>query len=268
MSFKGKFDIGAIAASTATLISEFSKVKSPAELAAIMSALAGDLGIRHFALIHHTDLRDSPANFVNIKDYPAGATARIVSEGRYRRDPIIRACAFAERAFLWSEIDRLIKLSRHDRDCLRAGTTEGLNEGITVPCALLGECMGSCTFAGFFAPERAQKLLGAVQIIGVFAFQAARRVVSGPRPAAPLPRLHPRPRDCVVLAGRGLSNKEIARALGITPRTVDGYLTEARQLFDAHDRTELVISALFAGEIGLGELRPGQPEHPLGLRQG
>jgi LuxR family quorum-sensing system transcriptional regulator CciR len=64
----------------------------------------------------------------------------------------------------------------------------------------------------------------------------------------------------VVLAGRGLSNKEIARSLSLTPRTVDGYLTEARQLFDAHDRTELVVSAVFAGEIDLHELARGQPE--------
>src|SRR3546814_10890241 len=73
------------------------------------------------------------------------------------------------------------------------------------------------------------------------------------------PRLHPRPRDCVVLAGRGLSNKEIARALELTPRTVDGYLTEARRLFEAHDRTELVVSAVLAGEVDLHELRR-QPE--------
>jgi LuxR family quorum-sensing system transcriptional regulator CciR len=56
-----------------------------------------------------------------------------------------------------------------------------------------------------------------------------------------------------------LSNKEIARALSLSPRTVDGYLTEARRLFDAHDRTELVVSAVLAGEVGLHELKSRQP---------
>jgi len=98
-------------------------------------------------------------------------------------------------------------------------------------------------------------------MIGIFAFQAARRLVLGEVPiASGLPRLHPRPRDCVILAGRGCSNKQIARALGLTPRTVDGYMTEARRLFDAHDRTELVVGAVLAGEIGLDELRTRQPE--------
>jgi LuxR family quorum-sensing system transcriptional regulator CciR len=58
-----------------------------------------------------------------------------------------------------------------------------------------------------------------------------------------------------MLAGRGYSNKEIARALALTPRTVDGYLTEARRLFGVCDRTELVIAAISAGEISLHELQ-------------
>src|SRR3546814_20261958 len=88
--------------------------------------------------------------------------------------------------------------------------------------------MGSCTFAGMRRPERAERLLGPAQVIGIFAFQAALRMLRQTRLSLPLPRLHPRPRDCVMLAGCGYSNKQIARALGLTPRTVDCYLTEAQ----------------------------------------
>src|SRR3546814_1817279 len=107
--------------------------------------------------------------------------------------------------------------------------------------------MGSCTFAGMRRPERAERLLGPAQVIGIFAFQAALRMLRQTRLSLPLPRLHPRPRDCVMLAGCGYSNKQIARALGLTPRTVDCYLTEARRLFGAHDRTTLVVDAILAG---------------------
>jgi DNA-binding NarL/FixJ family response regulator len=110
-------------------------------------------------------------------------------------------------------------------------------------------------------PDRAHIFLGAAQMIGIFAFQSARRLMCGEPPVVSTsPRLHPRPRDCVVLAGCGYSNKRIARALALTPRTVDGYLTEARRLFGAHDRTELVVSAVLAGEIGLDEIKTRQPE--------
>src|SRR3546814_16398062 len=108
--------------------------------------------------------------------------------------------------------------------------------------------MGSCTFAGTTQPEQAHRFIGAAQMVGIFAFQAALNLCSGgrPLPAAP-PRLHPRPRACVVLAGRGYSNKQIARALALPPRPVDGYLTEARPRFDAHAPHAPVRRAVLGG---------------------
>lgn len=237
------------------------RVATKSELATLMEAVTRDIGFRHYALIHHDDLRSAPPGRVDLKDYPEAIAERIIGEGRYRRDPIIRGCIFADSAFLWSQLDSIIALDRYDRASFEQGRREGLDEGITVPCLLLGDRMGSCTFAGKLRPYCAARYLGPAQMLGVFAFQAARRLWSGrPLPVAPQPKLHPRPRDCVMLAGRGLSNKEIARALSLKPRTVDGYLTEARRLFDAHDRTELVVSAVLAGEVGLDELRTRQPE--------
>jgi len=225
-----------------------------------MEAIAREMGFRHYALIHHDDLRALRPDRVDFKDYPAAISEHLFGQHRYRRDPVIRGCIFADSAFLWSDLPRIIHLDRQDRASFERGAREGLNEGITVPYARLGDRMGSCTFAGMRSPECACRYLGAAQMIGTFAFQAARRLVLGDAPiASTSSRLHPRPRDCVILAGRGYSNKQIARALALTPRTVDGYLTEARRLFDAHDRTELVVSAVLAGEIGLDELRSRQP---------
>jgi DNA-binding CsgD family transcriptional regulator len=229
-------------------------------LADLMKAITHELGFSHYALIHHDDLRGEPTGRVDIKDYPAATSERIIDRCMWRRDPIVRACIFADAAFLWSNLAGIIQLDRRDRESLAHGVSEGLNEGITVPCVVLGQCMGSCTFAGTRRPEHAGRFLGMAQMIGVFAFQAAKRIV-GYIPTCPSPaRLHPRPRDCVVLVGRGLSNKQIARALSLTPRTVDGYLTEARQQFRANDRTELVVSAVLAGEISLHEITRSQPE--------
>lgn len=226
-----------------------------------MEAMAREMGFRHYALIHHDDLRMHRPDRVDLKDYPPGVTERLFGQHRYRRDPVIRGCIFADSAFLWSDLPRIIHLDRHDHASFELGAREGLNEGITVPYVRLGDRMGSCTFAGMRRPDRAHIYLGIAQMVGIFAFQAARRLVSGEQPAVSTsPKLHPRPRDCIILAGRGYSNKRIARALALTPRTVDGYLTEARRLFDAHDRTELVVSAVLAGEVGLDELRSRQPE--------
>lgn len=247
-------------ATTDAILRALAQLSSRAELAALMEAITSELGFRHYALIHHDDLRGEPVHRVKLLRYPAEIEDRIIGEGAWRRDPIIRGCLFAQRAFHWSELPGIIAMDRRDRETFSLGAQAGLNEGITVPYFALGECMGSCTFAGTRSPNQVARHLGVAQMIGIFAFQAARRVLTGAVPApAPKPRLHPRPRDCVVLSGRGLSNKAIARALGLTPRTVDGYLREARRLFDAHDRTELLVSAMLAGEVELHEVKRGQP---------
>ena len=247
-------------ATTDAILRALSEARSRAELAALMDAITNELSFRHYALIHHDDLRGDPTHRVKLLDYPAAVEDRIIDQGTWRRDPVIRGCIFAQRAFHWSELPDIIAMDRRDRESFNLGVRAGLNAGITVPYWALGECMGSCTFAGTRSPKRAARHLGMAQMVGIFAFQAARRILTGSVAVpAPKPRLHPRPRDCVVLQGRGLSNKEIARALDLSPRTVDGYLREARRLFDAHDRNELLVSAVLAGEVGLEEVKRGQP---------
>lgn len=256
-----RFGLASCVAATDTILRALARVSERDELAGLMNAMTRELGFRYYALIHHDDLRGEPADRVKLLDYPAAIEDRLIGEGIWRRDPVLRGCVFAQRAFRWSELPGIIAMDRRDPESIALGDNAGLNEGITVPYWSLGECMGSCTFAGTRAPKRAKSYVGMAQMLGIFAFQAARRIQTGAMSApSPRPRLRPRPRDCVVLAGRGYSNKEIARALSLTPRTVDGYLTEARLLFDAHDRTELVFSAIFAGEIGLAELSRRQPE--------
>lgn len=260
-SYRAKSRRSFCLALTASVIDALRAADDREQLAILMDDVSREMHFRNYALVDHDALGAPAPHRVDLKRYPNAVTERLVGQRGYRRDPVIRGCVFADGAFLWSDLPEIIRLDRRDRATLELGARDGLNEGITVPYTRLGYQMGSCTFAGTRFPERAHRFLGAAQMIGVFAFQRARRLVApGIIDPAPLPRLQPRPRDCVILAGRGHSNKEIARALNLTPRTVDGYLTEARRLFKAHDRTELVVSAVLAGEVGLDELRRRQPE--------
>src|SRR3546814_14158711 len=70
---------------------------------------------RWFALIHHDDLRLPRPDRVDLKDYPAAATERIIDQRHYRRDPILRGSPFAGGAFLWSDIPHFLPLDRRDR---------------------------------------------------------------------------------------------------------------------------------------------------------
>ncbi len=51
-------------------------------------------------------------------------------------------------------------------------------------------------------------------------------------------QLTARERDCLRLVARGMSSKEIALELGLSPLTVDGYLKEAVRTLGAATRRE------------------------------
>jgi DNA-binding NarL/FixJ family response regulator len=69
---------------------------------------------------------------------------------------------------------------------------------------------------------------------------------SGAAPALTLRRL-----EVLELLGEGYSNREIARALAISERTVKAHLTAIFQILDADNRTEAVVRAQ-----ALGYLKP------------
>lgn len=139
--------LASCAATTDAVLRALSSAGDRSSLATLMDGIAHDLGFRYYALIHHDDLRQDPKHRVKLLNYPVAIEKRIIGQATWRRDPVIRGCIFAERAFHWSELPNIIRLDRRDQECLIAGVRSGLGEGITVPYVLLGECTGSCTFA-------------------------------------------------------------------------------------------------------------------------
>src|SRR3546814_2201777 len=93
-----------------------------------MESLSQAIDCSYFALIHHDDLRGAPPNRVNIKHYPQAVADRIIGQCQFRRDPVVRGCLFADSAFLWSDLSRIITISRQDRLCFEQGLRAGLNE--------------------------------------------------------------------------------------------------------------------------------------------
>ncbi|GGE75749.1 hypothetical protein GCM10011533_30120 [Streptosporangium jomthongense] len=59
--------------------------------------------------------------------------------------------------------------------------------------------------------------------------------------------LPPRRAEVVMLAARGMSAKEIARELGISPDTVNWHLDEAKDQFHAHSRVDLISQGWMQG---------------------
>ena len=143
----------------------------------------------------------------------------------------------------------MIHLTPRDRMVLEAAGSNGIGDGFTIPAHVPGESNGSCSFA----TRPGQPLLGEhlpiAQLVGAFAFEAARRLWRMRASASPILQLTDRQRDCVVWAARGKSDWEIAQILGISHETVIQHLKQARERYGVSKRTMLAVSALFDGTI-------------------
>jgi DNA-binding NarL/FixJ family response regulator len=78
--------------------------------------------------------------------------------------------------------------------------------------------------------------------------RAAAQLLADRSIQAPSERLSIREREVLVLVAKGSANKQIARQLGISEKTVKGHLTHVFQALGVVDRTQ---AALWAERHGL-----------------
>ncbi|MEO0419448.1 MAG: LuxR family transcriptional regulator [Pseudomonadota bacterium] len=230
------------------------KVSKENELHTLMESVCSELGFRYFALIHHADLRTPPAGVININNYPAVWADYFVERQLFKTDPVVHASFRSTTAFQWSDLSSIIRLTPIQRRILDCAAREGLAQGITVPHSLPGECPGSCSFGTPKNEADIERNELVAQIIGTFAFEAAMRLAN---PAAPTDRrflLSPRQRECLVLIGQGKSDWTIGQILGLSAITIGHYVTEARRRYGVATRQQLIVRALFNGEIGFTEI--------------
>lgn len=71
---------------------------------------------------------------------------------------------------------------------------------------------------------------------------------------APTARLSDRQRECLLWTARGKTASETAIILGISEETVVQHLKMARERYEVHCKQSLVLSALFDGLIGFGDV--------------
>lgn len=217
-----------------------------------LAQICDHMGIRYFALSHHVDFTSAP-RAVRLHNYPDGWEEWYDANRLSLSDPIHRASHYTAQGFYWSEVSRLVPLSRSDHRLLGRGKRVGLGDGVTIPAHVPGEAKGSCSFVAAVGTPLPDNILPWAQTVGMFAFEGARRLTRR-RGGNSAPRVSERQRQCIALAGRGLSNRRIANALGIGEQSVMEHLREARARRGVGTRTELVISLLVEGELCLDDV--------------
>ena len=242
--------------------SRFAKV--PADLHALMQSVAHEMGFDHFALVHHVDLRPYGElkdhmvtnEFVVLTDYPQYWVDQYISDAIVADDPVLIASQRMNVGFEWNEIPDIIPLSSRQKSIIERTRNAGLTNGFTVPANVPGELNGSCNFAVAAGHEVDRSNFHMAQLIGSFAFQAARDLVTRMRNIKGFlpPKLTDRQLECIVLVARGKTDWEIGRILDISEETVKMHLRNARDAYGVSKRVQVVLRTLFNGQVPLTEL--------------
>lgn len=241
------------------------KVARPEDLHALMQDVTREMGFDHFALVHHVDLRplgrlDSPVvtrGLIAVSDYPPAWMDRYIRDGIVRDDPVLLASQQTVTGFGWDRIGRMIHVTSAHRALVERTRKAGIVDGFTVPANVPGEPGGSCNFAVGAGREAPRENFLMAQLVGSLAFEAARTLAARVHdvPERPRVQLTPRLRDCIELVARGKSDWEIGRILGLSQASVTTYMQRARALYDVPTRVQVVLSALYDGEISFSTIR-------------
>lgn len=239
------------------------RLTNPADLDALLKSITREMGFDYFALIQHVDLTPfedelnhmEAGQLIALSDYPESWIAEYIDDGIVSNDPVLLASQSCNVGFTWDELPKLIKLKPYHLAQLERGRRAGIGNGFTVPSNVPGETSGSCNFVIKTGGELPHHRTMMAQLVGSYAFQAARSIV---RHARGLGRkrieLTPRQIDCIALVGRGKSDWEIGVILGIKESTVRDYLDHARSRYGVSKRVQLLIRAVYDGHLPLSDL--------------
>lgn len=237
-----------------SFLRDVSSTNTEFELADALGIVTRELGFTYFALSHHVDIRSAPQPAIRLHNYPE-EWANFYDDNRLGlSDPVFRASHLTSVGFVWSDIPQMIPLTAADHEMLKRAEAKGISNGFTVPANVPGETHGSCSFANPRGIPIRGDDLPIAQLVGAFAFEAARRLWRVRTPADPAPRLTDRQRECILWVARGKSDWEISRILGIQHETVVRHLKQARERYGVAKRTMLAVHALFDGSISFTDI--------------
>lgn len=243
-------------AATMDFARRVSEIRTRDALADALEETCSRLGMRYFALSHHVDFAAEPMG-LRLHNYPDGWEQWYDANRLGITDPIHRASHRIARGFFWRDLPKLIPLLPSDRRLIERGRRIGLGEGVTIPAHVPGEARGSCTLVAAVGEMPPETILPCAQSIGLFAFEGVRLLLRGK--AKPPILVSERQRDCIALAGRGMSNVQIARLLGIGEQTVIEHFRAARARLGVRTRTELVVSLLAQGTLCIDDVTIALP---------
>jgi LuxR family transcriptional regulator, quorum-sensing system regulator CciR len=239
---------------------ELVQIETPERLEEALKRTSLFMGFDHYALSLEgrsaTELRSE----VLLHDYPDEWAKAYINFDLGGMDPVRRACDKSFSGFTWENIEKMIPMTRGDRQMLAVGRECGIGDGYTVPRHLPGTARGTCSFVVRPEGHLPGEWLVVAELVGTLALTCALKI-SGMAANVSAAKLSDRQRECLLWTARGKTALETAIILGISIETVIQHLKIARERYDVHCKQSLIVNALFDGLIGFGDVFGWQKYH-------
>jgi DNA-binding CsgD family transcriptional regulator len=247
---------GATSVGEEQVIPEFD-CKDEGALRAHVESFAAEIGFPQFGFVAQMRARggDGRADVRVLSNNPREWSLEIasaVSEGRPHN--LVRHASLHLPAFGWSTQGHLAGHTILDdlaRAQVRSNNARGFQSGILCPVAAPEIEWGALAFYSRY-PVNFHSLQSCLQrcclYASHFSFWYMQRVCRAGRD--PVPQLTRREAECLTWAGQGKTSSEIGTILGISDRTVEGYIASACEKLDARGRQAAIAKAMDLQLIG------------------
>lgn len=227
------------------------------DLHAKMADAAGHIGFEYTAIARHVHVQSGLLHPEIISNYPAQWHNLFKKRDYSLTNPVLAACQRHGGAIRWMDLEKIIPLTRVQREYLAETRQIGLGSGCTIASHMPDMPTVSAHFVVRDNGELKPRPFMLAILLGTAVGQQARNLWNSqlPDPAAdPNERLSPRQVECIKLVARGMTSWEIASTLGISDQTVSEYITDARRRLAVSNRAQLVLKALKQGYIMLDDV--------------
>lgn len=212
-----------------------------------------DRGFNHVNFTVHYDQRvpETYRGFGIINTYPQSWQDHYNDRQLHRLDPVAQRAWSIYEPFLWRDLERSDRVPRRGKGFLREADDAGLHGGIGIPfdgpkSQIAGIAMASSD-RRLIKPSELDILASHCNHFYKIYCRLIGAVVDGP----PSVVLTIKESQVMGRVAYGLSNKEIAIALNMSPAMVDCHLRSVFEKLNVHDRG---LAALICLQLGLIEI--------------
>ncbi len=181
--------------------------------------------------------------------YPQAWVEEYMGDKLYAMDPVVLAATQSTVPLAWCGTMAPAKERDDVREFFDRASSFGIRSGYTIPIRSSIGQLATMTYASPEGEERFNSILAEHRAqfhLGAFYFHDAIERLTAPARQA---QLTPRERTCLMFSSQGLSAKQIARLLDISPRSVKFHQDNARVKLGAANLKQAINTASCRGMI-------------------